>query len=101
MKYRPDYPEQFEGMEVARCWARDFFHWYNHEHHHTSLGLMTPAVVHYGLAEMVYEQRRQVLAAAYAAHPQRFVHGEPKLPRWLDEVWINPRNRDGDQEPSS
>ena len=51
---------------------------------------MTPAAVHYGLAEMVYEQRRQVLAAAYAAHPERFVRGEPTLPRWPDEVWINP-----------
>jgi len=90
MKYRPDYPERFEGQEIARCWARDFFHWYNHEHHHTSLGLMAPAAVHYGLAELIYEQRRQVLAAAYAAHPERFVRGESTPPRWPDEVWINP-----------
>ena len=90
MKYRPEYPERFNEQKEARCWARGFFHWYNHEHHHSGLGLMTPAAVHYGLAEMVYEQRRQVLAAAYAAHPERFVRGEPTLPRWPDEVWINP-----------
>ena len=51
---------------------------------------MTPAAVHYGLAETVYGHRRQVLAAAYATHPERFVHGEPTPPRWPDEVWINP-----------
>ena len=90
MKYRPEYPERFNEREEARGWARGFFQWYNHEHHHSGLGLMTPAAVHYGLAEMVHKQRRQVLAAAYAAHPERFVHGEPTPPRWPDEVWINP-----------
>jgi putative transposase len=90
LKYRPDYPERFAGKDEARGWARDFFGWYNHEHHHSGLGLMTPAAVHYGLADRIYEHRRQVLAAAYAAHPERFVHGEPVPPRWPDEVWINP-----------
>ena len=90
MKYRPSYPERFDEKEGARSWARHFIHWYNHEHYHSGLGLMTPAAVHYGLAETAYEQRRQVLAAAYAAHPERFVHGEPTPPRWPDEVWINP-----------
>ena len=90
MKYRPEYPERFDEQKEARGWARGFFHWYNHEHHHSGLGLMTPAAVHYGLAEMVYEQRRQVLTAAYAAHPERFVRGESTPPRWPDEVWINP-----------
>jgi putative transposase len=90
MKYRPEYPARFHEREEARAWARDFFQWYNHEHHHSGLGLMTPAAVHYGLAEKIYKQRRQVLAAAYAAHPERFVAGEPTPPRWPDEVWINP-----------
>jgi putative transposase len=89
MKYRPEYPERFNEQEEARDWARGFFRWYNHEHHHSGLGLMTPAAVHYDLAEEIYEQRRQVLAAAYAAYPERFVGGEPTPPRWPDEVWIN------------
>jgi putative transposase len=90
MKYRPEYPERFTAREEARGWAQGFFHWYNHQHHHSGLGLMTPAAVHYGLAERIHEQRRQVLATAYAAHPERFVRGEPTPPRWPDEVWINP-----------
>ena len=90
MKYRPEYPQRFNSREEAQDWARSFFHWYNHEHHHTGLGLMTPAAVHYGLAERVYDHRRQVLEEAYAAHPERFVGGQPAPLRWPDEVWINP-----------
>jgi putative transposase len=89
MKYRPTYPERFGSIQDARIWARSFFRWYNHDHHHTALGLMTPAVVHYGQAEAVIEQRQQVLQAAYEAHPERFVRGEPKAPALPKEVWIN------------
>ena len=89
MKYRPTYPERFGSIQDARAWARSFFCWYNHGHHHSALGLMTPAVVHYNQAEAVRERRQQVLEAAYAAHPERFVRGEPKAPALPKEVWIN------------
>ena len=90
MKYRPDYPEAFDGVEDARRWAREFFQWYHHEHHHVGLGLMTPATVHYGQAEAVWQQRQAVMMTAYAAYPERFVGGKPCLPKAPDEVWINP-----------
>ena len=89
MKYRPDFPERFGAIQDSRAWARPFFHWYNHEHHHSGLGLLTPATVHYGQAQAVIEQRRKVLLAAYTAHPERFVRGEPKPPSLPTEVWIN------------
>jgi putative transposase len=89
MKYRPDYPDRFGSIQDARAWARAFFHWYNHEHHHTGLGLMTPVTVHYGRALHVTEQRQEVLQAAYAAHPERFVRGIPEPPSLPAEVWIN------------
>jgi putative transposase len=89
LKYRPDYPERFGSLQDARAWARDFFQWYNHEHHHSGLVLLTPAVVHYGQAPAVLEQRRQVLRAAYLARPERFVRGEPQPPALPTEVWIN------------
>jgi putative transposase len=53
---------------------------------------MTPATVHYGLAETVREERAQVLAAAYEAHPERFVKGLPKPPQLPQAVWINKPN---------
>lgn len=90
LKYAPTFPQEFADIEEARSWARSFFHWYNHEHHHVSLGLMTPAVVHYRQDEQVRAQRQQVLDQAYACHPERFVRGAPQAPSLPEEVWINP-----------
>jgi putative transposase len=89
MKYRPDYPDRFGSIQDARAWARPFFHWYNHEHHHSGLALLTPATVHYGQAQTVIDRRQMVLQAAYAARPERFVRGVPKPPSLPTEVWIN------------
>jgi len=89
MKYRPGFPERFGSIQDARAWARPFFQWYNHEHHHSALGLLTPVTVHYGQAQVVLEQRQLVLQAAYTTHPERFVRGEPKPLSLPTEVWIN------------
>ena len=89
LKYRPNYPDRFGSLQDARSWARAFFHWYNHQHHHSGLGLLTPATVHYGQTEAVRAKRQQVLLAAYAAHPERFVRGVPTPPELPKEVWIN------------
>ena len=66
-----------------------FFAWYNAEHHHSSLGLLTPDDVHHGRSAERIEARNAVLALAYAAHPERFVGGMPKAPAPPSEVWIN------------
>jgi putative transposase len=89
MKYRPDFPKRFASRLAAHQWARSFFEWYNHDHRHTGLALMTPAMVHYGLVEQIQAQRQQLLQAAYEVHPERFVRGEPTLPELPTEVWIN------------
>jgi putative transposase len=89
MKYRPDYPDRFGSIQDARAWARPFFHWYNHEHYHSGLSLLTPATVHYGQAQAVLDRRQQVLQVAYAAHPERFVRGAPTPPSLPTAVWIN------------
>ena len=93
MKYRPGYPDRFGSIQDARAWARLFFHWYNHEHYHSGLALLTPATVHYGHAQAVLERRQKTLEAAYALHPERFVRGLPRPPSLPTAVWIN--------EPSS
>ena len=90
LKYRPDYPDRFGCLIDARTWAHAFFAWYNQEHHHTNLGLLTPAVVHAGQAECVRQKRQQVLDIAYAAHPERFVKGAPVPAQLPVAVWINP-----------
>jgi len=90
LKYRPDYPGQFGCQPDARSWALEFFQWYNYEHHHSALALLTPADVHFGRAQAVFAQRQQVLAAAYQKNPERFVKGQPIPPQLLQAVWINP-----------
>lgn len=90
LKYRPDYPERFGCQQDARTWATEFFHWYNYEHHHSALGLLTPADVHFGQAQIILDQRQKVLHAAYLKNPARFVKG-PSAPAPLPPaVWINP-----------
>ena len=89
MKYRPDFPNFFGSLEDARAWARPFFDWYNNEHYHSALGLLTPATVHYGQAVALLEKRQGVLDAAYAAHPERFVKKPPTVQSLPDAVWIN------------
>jgi putative transposase len=64
-------------------------HWYNTAHHHSALGLMTPESIHHGRALELRQHRQQVLSAAFAAHPQRFVRGTPTPPSLPTQVWIN------------
>jgi putative transposase len=90
LKYRPDFPDRFDSILHSRTWCRDFFGWYNHEHRHSGIGLLTPATVHYGRAGQVMQQRASVLAAAYEANPERFVRGRPQPPKLPAAVWINP-----------
>ena len=90
LKYRPDYPKVFGSVQDARAWGRRFFRWYNYEHYHTGLQLLTPADVHFGQATAVVARREHVLSEAYAAHPERFVRGQPVHPLPPTQVWINP-----------
>jgi putative transposase len=94
MKYRPDYPARFESLAAAQAWAQAFFDWYNNHHRHSSLGLMTPATIHYGRAAALTAQRQVTLQAAYEQHPERFVKGLPKPPAVPTAVWINPPQSD-------
>jgi putative transposase len=89
LKYRPAFPERFGSLAEARRFCQSFFHWYNHEHYHSGIGLLTPASVHYGQAETVIGQRNRVLQAAYQVHPERFVNGPPTAPELPPAVWIN------------
>jgi len=89
LKYRPGFPDRFGSIEDARGFCQSFFTWYNHQHHHSGLGLMTPAMVHHGQAPQILARRQVVLDAAFAAHPERFVHKPPKLPELPAQVWID------------
>ena len=106
LKYCPQFPKRFGCIEDARAFCREFFNYYNTEHRHSGIGLLTPAAVHYGLADQVLATRHRTLLTAYRAHPERFVHRAPQPPILPREAWINPpakktTSQDGSQSTIS
>jgi putative transposase len=94
LKYRPGFPDRFQSIEQARAFGRSFFDWYNHQHRHSGIGLMTPAVVHHGRAGALHAKRARVLQHAYARTPGRFVRRPPTPPALPAAAWINKPNTD-------
>jgi putative transposase len=89
LKYRPDFPDRFGCTQDARSFCQDFFPWYNKEHRHTGIGLLTPEALHYGFAKDIQIARGEILRAAYESHPERFVKKIPVPPLVPEAVWIN------------
>jgi putative transposase len=89
LKYQPEFPERFGSLEDARSFLRRYFDWYNDEHRHSGIGLVTPAQRHRGTDKVVFEKRQEVMAAFYERHPERFAKGTPMPPELPGEVWIN------------
>jgi putative transposase len=89
LKYRPGFPDRFGSIQDGRAFCQDFFPWYNCEHRHSGIGLLTPEMVHYGKSETVISQRQIVLASAFDTHPERFVRGLPTPPPLPEAAWIN------------
>ena len=90
MKYQPQFPKRFGCIQDAKSFCRDFFQWYNCDHHHLGIGLMTPDQVHYGQADAVHAARQNTLDHAFRINPQRFVNKAPEPPQKPTAVWINP-----------
>ena len=90
LKYRHDFPKRFGCFEDAHGHCQRFFQWYNNEHYHSGIGMITPSSLHYGRAQEILESRHKVLIEAWKKHPQRFVGGCPKLGEIPTAVWINP-----------
>ena len=90
LKYHPGFPGRFEDITAAIAFCRSFFPWYNTEHRHAGIAMLTPDDVHHHRAPDVLAQRGRTLQAAWALHPERFVHGTPKPAPLPEAVWINP-----------
>lgn len=101
LKYRPDFPERFGSLEDARTFCRSFFRWYNREHYHSGIALLTPETVHLGLADEVIQRRSAVLKVAYQVHPERFVRKKPTHAPPPVAAWINPPKPRADSEADS
>jgi putative transposase len=94
LKYCPQFPGRFGSIQDAKSFCQPFFNWYNKEHRHSGIALMTPEQVHYGMAKHVHQYRALVLEAAFEKNPNRF-KGKvpaPKLPP--KAAWINKPSTD-------
>lgn len=89
MKYCPFFPGSFASLAEAREFFHLFFAWYNHEHHHSGIAMLTPDTVHSGRVDAVRAVRQTALDTAWEAHPERFVHGHPQASSPPATVWIN------------
>jgi len=90
MKYQPQFPQRFGSIQDAKAFCRSFFDWYNQEHHHAGIGLMTPDQVHQGQADAIHAARQLTLDSAFNKTPERFVRKEPQPPAKPIATWINP-----------
>lgn len=90
LKYQPRFPKRFGCIEDAKSFCRSFFDWYNKDHHHAGIGLMTPDQVHYGQTDAVHAARQDTLDRAFRENPQRFVNKPPSPPNKPTAAWINP-----------
>ena len=89
LKSMPGFPDRFGSLQDSRTFCQTFFDWYNDDHRHSGIAMLTPANVHFGDAPAILAQRQAVLDEAYAAHPERFVRKPPKVPQLPTAVWIN------------
>ena len=90
LKYQPDFPARFGSVEDARTHCAPFFTWYNTQHLHSGIGMMTPESVHVGRAVEIRQQRQVTLNAAFLTTPSRFKNKRPHPPKLPTAVWINP-----------
>jgi putative transposase len=89
LKYCPQFPDRFGSIQDAKQFCRVFFQWYNHEHRHSGISMLTPETVHYGMAEQVLEHRGEVLKTAFERNPARFKYRMPSAGQLPEAAWIN------------
>ena len=65
LKYHPGFPGRFEDIHAAVAFCRTFFPWYNREHRHAGIAMLTPSDVHHGRAQQLLEQRQRTLQDAW------------------------------------
>jgi len=90
LKYCPQFPGNFGCIQDSRSFCQYFFNWYNKEHRHSGIAMLTPEQVHYGRANEITLHRQTVLQTAFEKHPNRFKFKIPVPDTPPEAVWINP-----------
>ena len=93
LKQRPNFKSQgFNTIEEAREWVTIFVQWYNEEHHHSSIGFVTPSQKHHGEAEAIIAKRIEVYQQAREQHPERWT-GDICSWNTPSSVFLNPEKK--------
>ena len=95
LKYRPEFPQRFGCLQDAQSHCRTFFDWYNTQHLHTGIAMLTPQAVHYGEADSILKHRTEILEAARMKNPVRFKGKSLALPELPEAAWINKPSEEG------
>lgn len=100
-KYRPEFPSQgFANVAAARDWARQFVHWYNHEHRHSGIRYVSPAQRHAGQDKEILNDRHELYQQARARHPARW-SGKTRNWNHIAVVTLNPERCEAATEPDT
>ena len=75
LKYHPSFPGRFGDQGQAKTFCRSFFRWYNAEHRHGGISMLTPEQVHFG----------NPIRSLPAGNPCSAKHG-PLIPNASSEV---------------
>jgi len=100
-KYRPDYPRRpFASNDEACQWVASFADWYNHQHRHSGIKLVTPHERHSGQAVEICRHRAVVYEQARQRNPRRWSRAvrcwrQPKV------IWINPPSAEIEPAPAT
>jgi len=91
LKYAPSYPRGgFSDLNDARAWVSRFAAWYNHEHLHSAIGLVTPDDRHNGRDTALLAKRRETYVLAQQLNPRRWTRA-PRAWSSPATVTLNPQ----------
>ena len=97
LKYHPGFPGRFHDITAAIAFCRSFFPWYNTEHRHGGIAMLTPHDVHHHRTQSVLDRRGRTLQARLdpssrtlrSRHPTT----RPPSPSGLDQPTRDTHNR--------
>lgn len=70
VKNFPAYPDRFSSIQQAEAYFDSFFHWYNTEHYHTGIGMVTPQDRHTGRDVEIHQQRAAIKGSTFQERRQ-------------------------------
>jgi len=98
LKYKSDYPEIFNDLSDVKNWVLKFVDWYNEDHLHSGIKLVSPGSRHRGEDKVILDKRKTVYAEAKLKFPERWGNRKIRNWNWEEKVYLNhlQKNKDVD-----